>query len=157
MVCVSGRLHILLTFPKGCLNMCLSVRTWSSPCLSISANVSFALNPLICFLLLPVGAPPPPSLISGPGGDRPETLTHLFLYPGTVAGRRHGQLDEAGAQEHQQQDGRDVLPHVVIEAVRREAQHVLQVFKEPERAAAAKQWEVRSQVCANESKTVSSL
>lgn len=62
----------------------------------------------------------------------PETQTHLFLYPGTVAGWRHGQLDEAGAQEDQQQDGRDVLPHVVVETVRRKAQHVLQVFKESE-------------------------
>lgn len=66
-------------------------------------------------------------------------LTHLFLYPGTIAGRRHDQLDEAGAQEHQQQDGRDVLPHVVVETVRGKAQHVLQVFKESERLVKTKQ------------------
>lgn len=59
-----------------------------------------------------------------------ETFTHQVLDPGAVAGRRHGQLDDAAAQEAQQQDGRDVLPHVVVEAVRRKAQHVLQVFKE---------------------------
>lgn len=75
-------------------------------------------------------------MIAGPRRDKPETFTHLFLYPGTVAGRRHGQLNEAGAQEDQQQDGRDVLPHVVVETVWREAQHVLQVFKESERVAA---------------------
>lgn len=66
---------------------------------------------------------------------KPE-FTHLFLYPGTVAGRRHDQLDEAAAEEDQQQDGCDELPHVVVEAVRGEAQHVLQVFKEPVRAVA---------------------
>lgn len=81
---------------------------------------------------------PPPTLIPGPRRMEPETITHLFLYPGTVAGRRHDQLDEAAAQEDQQQDGRDVLPHVVVETVRRKAQHVLQVFKESEREAAGR-------------------
>ncbi len=75
-------------------------------------------------------------MIPAPRRNEPETFTHLFLYPGTVAGRRHYQLNEAGAQEHQQQDGRDELPHVVVETVRRKAQHVLQVFKESERVAA---------------------
>lgn len=100
---------------------------------SFSAPASFTLNSLICFLLVPGLGELPPPLNLRPRGDEPETLTHLFLYPGTVAGRRHGHLDEAGAQEDQQQDGCDVLPHVVVEAVRRKAQHVLQVFKEPER------------------------
>lgn len=59
-------------------------------------------------------------------------FTHLFPYPGFVAGRRHDQLDEAAAEEEQQQDGRDVLPHVVVETERHEAQHVLQVFEESE-------------------------
>lgn len=62
-------------------------------------------------------------------------FTHLFLYPGIVGGGRHDHLDEAGQHEDQQQDGRDVLPQVVVAAVRREAQHVLQVFKESEEQA----------------------
>lgn len=84
--------------------------------------------PLICFHSAPGSQ-------SGGGGgtsalEKPEASAYLLLYPGTVAGRSHGQLDEAGAEQEQQQDGRDVLPHVVVEAVRSEAQHVLQVFKE---------------------------
>lgn len=58
--------------------------------------------------------------------------TDLVLDPGGVARRSHDELNEAGAQQHQQQDGSDVLPHVKVEPVRSEAQHVLQVFKKPE-------------------------
>lgn len=59
-------------------------------------------------------------------------FTYLFLYPGIVGGGCHDHLDEAGEHEDQQQDGRDVLPQVVVAAVRCEAQHVLQVVKESE-------------------------
>ena len=58
-------------------------------------------------------------------------MTHQILYPGTVAGWRHGQLDQAGAEQQDEQQRGDVLPHVVVEAEGREAQHVLQVLKEP--------------------------
>lgn len=131
--------------------MCLSVKLWIFP--PFLATASFTLNPLICFLLVPGLLSTRTSTPIDPWsheGEKPETLTHLFLYPGTIAGWRHGQLDEAGAQEDQQQDGRDVLPHVVVEAVRSKAQHVLQVFKESERVVKTKQQGVRSVVCGKE-------
>lgn len=152
---VLGRLLRETTHPVDCLRVkrrlgiCLPApRRFSPPPNPFTLNPAILLStPSRCLRRGRTSAHAHPALPPSPtsnsrqrAGSRRQTLSHLFLYPGTVTGRRHDQLDEAAAQEHQQQDGGDELPHVVVEAVRREAQHVLQVFKEPGGRAGSDVW-----------------
>lgn len=59
--------------------------------------------------------------------------SHLLLDPGAVARGRNPQLDDAGRGEHSHAQWRHELPHVEIEAVGPEAQHLCQLLHEPAR------------------------
>lgn len=81
---------------KRRLNMCLSVKTLPF-FLHHFSNCLMYFEPFNLLLTCSRFGELPPPLIPGPGRNKPETFTHVFLYPGTIAGRRHDQLDEAAA------------------------------------------------------------
>lgn len=57
----------------------------------------------------------------------------LRRHPGAVSCRADGQLDHGGDDERGQDSWRHVAPHVIVEQVGPEPEHVLQVLHEPVR------------------------
>ena len=72
-----------------------------------------------------------PPQIPGVSGPR----SHLLPDPGAVAWGRDPKLDDAGCGEHSHAQRRHELPHVEIEAVGLEAQHLRQLLHEPARSS----------------------
>lgn len=67
--------------------------------------------------------------------------SHLLFDPGAVARGRDPQLDDAGRGEHSHAQRRHELPHVEIEAVGLEAQHLRQLLHEPAKhSAGSRNW-----------------
>lgn len=60
-----------------------------------------------------------------------DLYTDLGLHPGVVSRRADDHLNDGGSSEQQQDSWGNIPPHVVVETVWPETQHVLQVLHKP--------------------------